>query len=49
MAEAVTTKQTVCQVIKREIFENKIKDRRPVHSRVLLRVLVQNVRSMADG
>jgi CRP/FNR family transcriptional regulator, cyclic AMP receptor protein len=48
MAEAVATKQTVCQVIRREVFENKIKAADPF-IKGLLRVLVENVRSMADG
>jgi CRP/FNR family cyclic AMP-dependent transcriptional regulator len=47
MAEAVALSQTVCQVIKREIFDNKIKAADPF-VKGLLRVLVQNVRSAAD-
>jgi CRP-like cAMP-binding protein len=48
MAEAVAVKQTVCQVIRRDILDNKIKTADPF-IRGLLRVLVQNIRSMADG
>jgi CRP-like cAMP-binding protein len=47
MAEAVAMKQTVCSVIKRGVFDHKIKTADPF-VKGLLRVLVQNVRSMAD-
>ena len=48
MAEAKAVQKTVCSVIRRDVFEQKIKGADPF-IRGLLRVLVENVRSMADG
>jgi CRP/FNR family cyclic AMP-dependent transcriptional regulator len=48
MAEAVALKETHCLIIKREVFDNKLKNADPF-IKGLLRIMVRNVRSMADG
>jgi CRP-like cAMP-binding protein len=47
MASATATKTTTCLVIKRDIFEKKVSAADPF-VKGLLRILVRNVRSMAD-
>lgn len=47
MAHATAIKATTCQIIRRDIFEKKVTAADPF-IKGLLRILVRNVRSMAD-
>ncbi len=47
MADATATKTTTCLIIRRDVFEKKVTAADPF-VKGLLRILVRNVRSMAD-
>lgn len=47
MASATATKPTTCLIIRRDVFEKKVTGADPF-VKGLLRILVRNVRSMAD-
>lgn len=47
MAEAVASKETLCLVIPRELFQRKVETTDPFIKR-LLHIFLKNIRSMAD-